>query len=205
VADDSRFHGLSTPVASSLIAWTAWPDVLADYHQRGEDGVWTRPTEVLPGCHLAVPIIAAWGEMTWEADFAKDPKDPTLVWLRPVTAPARIKSPRQVHSPERLAAAIAADLRAACTTAEGATPSEDELARILRPHLYEILADFSATVALLVQQVRRDRSVATALLRALAELPTPLGQQLLDSPVGSLVYRLARRNRPRPPRRTARK
>jgi hypothetical protein len=172
--------------------------VLADFYQRDEKGVWTRPRDVLPGRRVrgVVPIIAAWGEMTWEAAEADRAGDPTLVWLRPVTEPAEVQEPRHVHSPERLAAAILADVRRGLAEEETWDRVEALLARALRRHLHAVLADFSATVRLLVQQVRRDRSVATALIRALAELPAPVGVQLLRSPVGALVYRLARRARP---------
>jgi hypothetical protein len=193
---------LDTPVTDSLRAWTAWPDVLADFHQRGEGGVWTRHRDILPGRQVRVaPIIAAWGEMTWEAAPADHPGDPTWVWLTPVTEPAQVRRPRQAHDPERLIAAVIDDLRTVLGDRDDWQEIEAILVRALRQRIQAVLADFSATVSLLLQEVRRDRSVATMLLGALADLPAPLRQQLLRSPAASLVYRLARRGRP--PRRTA--
>src|SRR5688572_26049710 len=111
VAED--FASLPTPVATSLDAWAAWPDVLADYHQQGEAGVWTRPSEILPGRRVRTtpPLVAAWGEMTWAAVEAAEQGDPHLIWLQPVTGPADVVDPQAAHDPDRLIADVLDDLR----------------------------------------------------------------------------------------------
>lgn len=199
VAD--QFRPVPTPVTESLAAWAAWPDMLADYHQRAERGVWTTAEDVLPGRQVTAgrPVTAAWGEMTWQATVGADPGDDVLIWLTPVTDPARIRDPLQVHAVDRLVADVLADLRADVLLGADRSQLEAALQVALRRRLAGVLADFMATTNLFLREIRRDRAAARGLLAELAHAPEAEGRQLLYSPAGRLLYRLARRARP--PRR----
>jgi hypothetical protein len=199
VAD--QWQPVPTPVMESLAAWAAWPDVLADYHQHGERGVWTFTDDVLPDRAVPTgrPVTAAWGEMTWGAVVGNSSEEPGLVWLTPVTEPAEVPDPLRTYDLDRLVRAVLDDLAADVLLGADRGQLEAALQIALRRRVAGLLADLQATTNLFVREIRRDRSAARGLLAELAELPEPEGRRLLHSPAGRLLYRLARRTRP--PRR----
>ncbi|GAA1261525.1 hypothetical protein [Oryzihumus leptocrescens] len=162
------------PVAAALRAWLALPDVLADPHQREDGRVWTRAQDVLPHATLRPgrAVVACWGETTWQALPEWDDLDPSLLWLRPLTASVDVPSPAAAH---RL------DSR------QGACGETD---------LAELVDDFDLSVEVLMQTIRTYRSLARALLRQIGQdLPPRSQARLLDSAAGRQLFALARRAR----------
>jgi DNA-binding XRE family transcriptional regulator len=151
-------------VADALAAWAAWPDVLADPDQHGPHGVWTRREDLLrdSNLHSGGPLVAAWGETVWVATARWDAADPNLLWLLPLGPSADLPDPAAIHAPHSLAADIAEEivrrLNGDWTRAGLALALTDVLER----RMTALLADFSATVAVLAETVRRDRRLARA-------------------------------------------
>lgn len=197
VAELDRPHAAPT-VAAALTRWLAPPDVLADPHQLVDGRVWTRAEDVLPGVSLPPgrPVTACWGELSWQATPEWDPVDPDVLWLVPLTEPVTVPAPTDCYP-------LSDVVRIAWAEALGPSaptlpvPAQHAFERALTRSLAPLLADFEASLTLLMEAVRQDRDTARAVLTALSETaPHHRTRRLLHRPVGLRLLRLARRARP---------
>lgn len=194
VADPDGRSGEEGIVAQALARWLAPPQVLADPHQSGDPrGVWTRACDVLPGVLVrrGIPLTAVWEDLSWTGIPEWDDGEVDVLWLRPHGDPVRVPEPRSVYRDEARdrARPDCPDQEDCAATVSPATTAPPHLGGLLD----DVLADFAASLKLLMNAVRSDRRVAQELLTAIAALPGRERDRLMSAPPGQALLRMARR------------
>lgn len=183
------------PVTGALRRWSARPDVLADPEQREGGRVWTTAADVL-GRQLRSgdEVVAAWGDLTWEATVDDAPPGGGELWLRPATPVLTVPAVSDVHPVRELTTALIAAIGVS-TPPERALEVQARVAQVLSP----LLADFEGAVDSFEAEVRGTRELARRVLRELrAGDPPKRVRRLLKGPVGDELRQVARLSR-RPP------
>lgn len=177
------------PVTGALRKWAARPDLLADPEQQDDGQVWTSRADVLGRQpRHGDEVIAAWGDVTWQAIVSGESDETGELWLTPKTDALVIPQVANAHSVHDLAQRLIETLHLS-PEPERAFEIRARVAEALMP----LMADFQGLVDTFEDEVRADRETARQILRALRSgTPSKRVRRLLDGPVGEDLVRLAR-------------